>query len=122
MTLVQAESVSPTEGVQDQRSAQTEFRPDIEGLRAVAVLAVVLFHADVPGVGGGFVGVDVFFVISGFLITGLLWREVSTTGTVRLRRFYGARARRLLPASATVGVITMIGAAALLSLAGPKRH
>ena len=80
------------------------------------MLAVVLFHADVPGVGGGFVGVDVFFVISGFLITGLLWREVSTTGTVRLRRFYGARARRLLPASATVGVITMIGAAALLSL------
>ena len=83
-------------------------------MRAVAVLAVVLFHADVPGVGGGFVGVDVFFVISGFLITGLLWREVSTTGTVRLRRFYGARARRLLPASATVGVVTMIASAVLL--------
>ena len=114
MTLVQAESVRPAAGEQGQRSAQTEFRPDIEGLRAVAVLAVVLFHAEVPGVGGGFVGVDVFFVISGFLITGLLWREVSTTGTVRLRRFYGARARRLLPASATVGVITMIGAAVLL--------
>ena len=80
----------------------------------MAVLAVVLFHADVPGVGGGYVGVDVFFVISGFLITGLLWREVSTAGTVRLRRFYGARARRLLPASATVGVVTAIGAAVLL--------
>ena len=64
--------------------------------------------------GGGFVGVDVFFVISGFLITGLLWREVSTTGTVGLRRFYGARARRLLPASATVGVVTVIGSAVLL--------
>ena len=64
--------------------------------------------------GGGFVGVDVFFVISGFLITGLLWREVSTTGTVGLRRFYGARARRLLPASATVGVVTMIASAVLL--------
>ena len=114
MTLRQADSVSPTEGVQGRRSAQTGFRPDIEGLRAVAVLAVVLFHADVPGVGGGFVGVDVFFVISGFLITGLLWREVSTTGTVRLRRFYGARARRLLPASATVGVVTVIGSAVLL--------
>ncbi len=96
----QADSVSPTEGAQDRRSAHKEFRPDIEGLRAVALVAVVLFHADVPGVGGGFVGVDVFFVISGFLITGLLWREVSTTGTVGLRRFYGARARRLLPASA----------------------
>ena len=94
--------------------AQTGFRPDIEGLRAVAVVAVVLFHAGVPGVGGGYIGVDVFFVISGFLITGLLWREVSTAGTVRLRRFYGARARRLLPASATVGVVTAIGAAVLL--------
>ena len=67
-----------------------------------------------PWVSGGFVGVDVFFVISGFLITGMLWREVSSAGTVRLRRFYGARARRLLPASATVGVIIMIGSAALL--------
>ena len=110
----QPDSVSPTKELQGRRSAQTRFRPDIEGLRAVAVLAVVLFHAEVPGVGGGFVGVDVFFVISGFLITGLLWREANTTGTVGLRRFYGARARRLLPASATVGVITMIASAALL--------
>ncbi|HEY9306077.1 MAG TPA: acyltransferase family protein, partial [Mycobacterium sp.] len=107
-------SISPTEEVQGRRSQQTRFRPDIEGLRAVAVLAVVLFHADVPGIGGGFVGVDVFFVISGFLITGLLWREANTTGGVRLSRFYGARARRLLPASATVGVVTMIASAALL--------
>lgn len=68
---------------------QTGFRTDIEGLRAVAVLAVVLFHADVPGIPGGFIGVDVFFVISGFLITGLLWREVSTAGTIRLRCFTG---------------------------------
>ena len=100
--------------MRDPRPAGRGFRLDIEGLRAVAVLAVVLFHAELPGVGGGFVGVDVFFVISGFLITGMLWREVSTTGSVRLRRFYGARARRLLPASATVGVITAIGAALLL--------
>src|SRR5689334_8867027 len=90
------------------------FRPDIEGLRAVAVLAVVLFHAQIPGLDGGFIGVDVFFVISGFLITGLLWRETSTTGTVRLRTFYGARARRLLPAAALVGIITLITAAVLL--------
>jgi peptidoglycan/LPS O-acetylase OafA/YrhL len=80
----------------------------------VAVVAVVLYHAAVPGIGGGFVGVDVFFVISGFLITGLLWREVNSTGSVRLRRFYGARARRLLPASATVGVITMVAAVLLM--------
>jgi hypothetical protein len=64
------------------------FRPDIEGLRAVAVLAVVFYHAGVPGLPGGFVGVDVFFVVSGFLITNLLWREVVTTGTVcAVRRF-----------------------------------
>jgi peptidoglycan/LPS O-acetylase OafA/YrhL len=78
------------------------------------VLAVVFFHAGVPGLGGGFVGVDVFFVVSGFLITGLLWREATTTGTVRLARFYGARARRLLPAAATVLVVTAIASAALL--------
>jgi peptidoglycan/LPS O-acetylase OafA/YrhL len=110
----QADSVRPTEEVQDRRTERSRFRPDIEGLRAVAVLGVVLFHADVPGVSGGYVGVDVFFVISGFLITGLLFREVSNTGTVGLRRFYGARARRLLPASAAVGVVTAIGAAVLL--------
>ncbi len=107
---------SPPDLAPNRRSARKEFRPDIEGLRAVAVLAVVLFHADLPGVGGGFVGVDVFFVISGFLITGLLWREVSTAGTIGLRNFYGARARRLLPASATVGVVTMISSALLLPL------
>ncbi len=90
------------------------FRPDIEGLRAVAVLAVVLFHAGLPGIGGGFIGVDVFFVVSGFLITGLLWREAAETGTIRLVRFYGARARRLLPAAATVLVATVIGAVLLL--------
>ncbi|MDV3130391.1 acyltransferase [Mycobacterium sp. 21AC1] len=90
------------------------FRPDIEGLRAVAVVAVVLFHAGVPGVTGGFIGVDVFFVVSGFLITGLLWREASGTGTVRLASFYAARARRLLPAAAVVLVATSVAAAVLL--------
>lgn len=78
------------------------------------MVAVVLFHAGVPGLGGGFIGVDVFFVVSGFLITGLLWREASGTGTVRLASFYAARARRLLPAAAVVLVATSVGAAALL--------
>jgi peptidoglycan/LPS O-acetylase OafA/YrhL len=114
VTLRQADSVSPPEERQDPPAEQNTFRADIEGLRAVAVVAVVLFHASVPGLGGGYVGVDVFFVISGFLITGLLWREVSTSGSVRLRSFYGARARRLLPASAAVGIVTMIGATFLL--------
>src|SRR3954454_13925583 len=90
------------------RASGREFRPDIEAVRAVAVLAVVLFHAGVPGLTGGFVGVDVFFVVSGFLITGLLWREVRATGTVRPATFYGARARRLLP----VGIVVLVATAA----------
>ena len=103
MILGQPDSVSPDE-LQVRPSEQTRFRPDIEGLRAVAVLAVVLFHADVRGVSGGFVGVDVFFVVSGFLISGLLWRVASTTGTVQLHCVYRARAHRLVPASARVVV------------------
>ncbi len=80
----------------------TAFRNDIQGLRAVAVLLVLLYHASVPYVTAGFIGVDVFFVLSGYLITGLLIRELETTGTIRLLDFYAKRARRLLPASFTV--------------------
>ncbi|TGD83744.1 acyltransferase, partial [Mycolicibacterium sp. CH28] len=67
-----ADSLSASQGQQSRRPDQKHFRPDIEGLRAIAVTAVVLFHAAIPGIRGGYVGVDVFFVISGFLITGLL--------------------------------------------------
>ena len=91
---------------------RSDFRPDIEGLRAVAVLAVVAFHAG--AIGGGFIGVDVFFVISGFLITRMLWADRSATGRVQLARFYGARARRLLPAAATVLVVTAVATTVLL--------
>lgn len=108
-------TLTPVEGASSPTSSGSEFRPDIEGLRAVAVIAVVLFHAGMPGVSGGFVGVDVFFVISGFLITSMLWREAGSTGSISLRRFWGARARRLLPASATVGAITVAASALLLS-------
>jgi peptidoglycan/LPS O-acetylase OafA/YrhL len=86
------------------------FRGDVEGLRAVAVVAVVLFHVGVPGVDGGFVGVDVFFVLSGFLITGLLLDEVQRTGRVSLRSFWARRARRLLPLATLVHLATLVGA------------
>jgi peptidoglycan/LPS O-acetylase OafA/YrhL len=86
------------------------FRPDIEGLRAVAVLLVVLGHAGVPLVRGGYVGVDVFFVISGFLITSLLLREAERTGRVSVSRFYARRAVRLLPAAALVLITTLVAA------------
>ncbi|MFB7432247.1 acyltransferase family protein [Streptomyces microflavus] len=81
---------------------RSTFRPDIEGLRAVAVLAVLAFHAEIPGLAGGFIGVDVFFVISGYLITGLLVREAVSTGRIRLGDFFSRRARRLLPSAAVV--------------------
>ncbi|GAA1140334.1 acyltransferase family protein [Ornithinicoccus hortensis] len=87
-------------------AANASFRPDIEGLRAVAVLMVLAFHAGVPLVPGGFAGVDVFFVISGFLITGLLVREVERSGRVSLTSFYARRAKRLLPAASLVLVVT----------------
>jgi peptidoglycan/LPS O-acetylase OafA/YrhL len=90
------------------------FRPDIEGMRGVAVLLVVLFHAGIAGVAGGFIGVDVFFVISGFLITGLLLREREQTGSVDLLRFYARRARRILPAAVVVIVFTLPVAVFLL--------
>jgi peptidoglycan/LPS O-acetylase OafA/YrhL len=85
-----------------------DFRPDVEGLRAVAVVLVVLFHAGFAPLPGGFVGVDVFFVISGFLITGLIVDELMRTGTISLSNFYSRRARRLLPAAGTVLVTTAV--------------
>jgi peptidoglycan/LPS O-acetylase OafA/YrhL len=88
-------------------SERTEFRPDIEGIRGVAILLVVGFHAGIRALAGGFVGVDVFFVLSGFLITGLLAREVATTGDIDLQAFYARRARRLLPALLVVLVATI---------------
>jgi peptidoglycan/LPS O-acetylase OafA/YrhL len=78
------------------------FRPDIEGLRAVAVTLVVLSHVGLGALRGGYVGVDVFFVISGFLITTLLVKELSRRGTISLTGFYARRATRLLPASTLV--------------------
>jgi peptidoglycan/LPS O-acetylase OafA/YrhL len=83
-----------------QRGVTSRFRPDIEGLRAVAIVAVLLCHAGLPAFAGGYVGVDVFFVISGYLITRLLLGELDRGGTVSLPRFYARRIRRLLPLSA----------------------
>jgi peptidoglycan/LPS O-acetylase OafA/YrhL len=86
------------------------FRPDVQGLRAVAILLVVLFHAGIPGITGGYVGVDVFFVISGFVITGVLLRERGTTRRTSLVHFYGRRARRIIPAASLVIVVTVVAA------------
>lgn len=89
------------------------YRADVDGLRAFAVIAVLLFHLGVPGVSGGYVGVDVFFVISGFLITGLVVDELEG-GRFSFARFYLRRLRRLGPALFAVTTVTCIAAAWVL--------
>jgi peptidoglycan/LPS O-acetylase OafA/YrhL len=88
--------------------ASHPLRTDIQALRALAVLSVVLFHLWPQLLPGGFVGVDVFFVISGYLITAHLYREVKRTGRLRLAKFWAARARRLLPASLLTLLVTAL--------------
>lgn len=96
------------------------YRSDVEGLRAVAILLVVAVHAGVPWLTGGFVGVDIFFVLSGFLITGLLVQEITSTGRLRFIDFYVRRLRRLLPAL-LVMLLSVSVAAVLLLAPGEQR-
>ena len=88
-------------------SLEIKYRPEIDGLRAIAVLSVMLFHGAVPGFSGGFVGVDVFFVISGFLITGILLKAMER-GNFSLADFYERRARRIMPALFLVLLFTVV--------------
>ncbi|HWL77213.1 acyltransferase family protein [Microbacterium sp.] len=90
------------------RRSTRGFRTDVQGLRAIAVGLVLLYHAGVPGVSGGYVGVDVFFVISGFLISSHLLESLERDGRIRFAQFYARRARRILPASFTVAALTAI--------------
>ena len=94
-------------------------RKDIQGLRAIAVIFVVYYHSGLP-LGGGFIGVDVFFVISGFVITAMLLREFSATGGIALGAFYARRFRRLTPALSAVIVFVLIGSALILSPLGTQ--
>ena len=95
---------------------ERHFRPDIQGLRALAVLLVIVAHAGFSTFAGGFVGVDVFFVISGFLITSLLVREATRSGRISLGGFYARRARRILPAAALVAIATVVASIVFLPL------
>jgi peptidoglycan/LPS O-acetylase OafA/YrhL len=100
------------------RSAKPEFTgnptpslgylPSLDGIRAIAVLAVMIYHSAVPWLPGGFLGVDVFFVLSGFLITSLLLQEVERTGGIDFKRFYLRRIRRLVPAFLAVILVTAL--------------
>jgi len=94
---------------------QPSFRPDIEGLRALAVAGVIAYHFGMTALPGGFAGVDIFFVISGYLITRHLVTEIAETGRLDLWRFYARRARRLLPASLFVILATLAAGVVILS-------
>ncbi len=94
------------------------FRPDIQGLRAIAVILVVLYHASLPGLGGGYVGVDVFFVISGFVITGVLLREPTGNWRRAIGNFYARRCRRIIPAATLVILVTVFAAYVVLGEVG----
>src|SRR6186713_2919418 len=100
---------APHRPVQQSGDARlTAYRPFIDGLRAVSVLAVVLYHVGIPGVTGGFVGVDVFFVISGFLITTNLAGQRGMRLRSLLADFYARRARRILPSLCLVTLATIV--------------
>ena len=86
----------------DKSSIKSRYRPEIDGLRAIAVGAVILYHAQITILGyepfkGGFIGVDIFFVISGYLITSIILNEMLITGTFSFKYFYERRIRRIIP-------------------------
>src|SRR5210317_2228868 len=88
------------------------YRPEIDGLRAIAVVAVILYHAQITILGhqpfkGGFIGVDIFFVISGYLITSIILKELVTTGTFSFKHFYERRIRRILPALLFIMLVSL---------------
>src|ERR1700751_692661 len=97
----------PSAGPVLERRNAMRYRPDIDGLRAVAVLPVLFYHAGVPGFPGGFVGVDIFFVISGYLICGMINADICN-GTFSLGSFYKRRALRILPALFAMFIVNSV--------------
>ncbi len=108
-----AYSYSPESRLEIITSGACQYRKDIDGLRALAIVPVVLFHAGLPGFTGGYIGVDVFFVISGFLITSMIQGEIKE-GRFSLRNFYERRSRRIFPALFTLLAVCTMAAALLL--------
>ena len=108
-----AVDVARVRGPADRVVTVAAYRPHLDGLRAVAVYLVVLFHAGLQRFAGGFIGVDVFFVLSGFLVTRLLVRDLGSGGSIRFGRFYARRFRRLLPAAFVALIATALIVVAL---------
>ena len=98
-------------------SGRGSRRDDLDGLRAIAALLVVLFHAGFPVLPGGFIGVDVFYVLSGFFITGILLRDIEKYGRIRFAEFYSRRARRLMPAATVVLLVTALAVWTIMPVA-----
>ncbi len=98
------------------------YRPDIEGLRALAISLVVASHAQIPQLAGGFIGVDIFFVLSGYLISGLLLKEIADTGRLKLVPFYVRRLKRLLPALLLMLVVTALAATVIIAPFEQQSH
>jgi peptidoglycan/LPS O-acetylase OafA/YrhL len=116
-----ADEVLPQILKEDTSQASPKFRLDVQGLRALAVLLVFAFHLGLH-VPGGFIGVDIFFAISGFVITGMLEREWLNTGRINIQRFFVRRFWRLTPALATVVSATLICGACIFSVFGPQTN
>src|SRR5260221_5312156 len=103
--LLTYESGAGESGAAD-RTPAAHYRPQLDGMRAVAVYLVVAFHAGISAFSGGFIGVDVFFVLSVYLVTQLLLRDFRSRGRIDFRRFYSRRFRRLLPTAVVTLVLT----------------
>lgn len=111
MTETAAPAATPWQLDRGPRAKEMGYLPGLDGVRALAVIGVLLYHADLSWIPGGFLGVDVFFVLSGFLITSLILEEFDRSGRVDFRKFYLGRARRLLPALILVLVVVSLAAA-----------
>ena len=101
------------------------YLPGLDGIRALAVIGVLLYHADIAWIPGGFLGVDVFFVLSGFLITSLILEEFDRSGRIDFAKFYLGRARRLLPPLVLLLAVVAVAAAFFFrdaAVAGAGRH
>jgi peptidoglycan/LPS O-acetylase OafA/YrhL len=102
------QSFNPNLETHQNRGTKITYRPDIDGLRCIAILGVLLFHAKISLVSGGFCGVDIFFAISGYLITSILIREWTKNGSINFLNFWARRTRRLAPSALLVVLVTLI--------------
>jgi len=113
-TLVLSRQVQGSEGEAAPAIIDRGYQPEVQGIRALAVGLVLFYHFWPARLSGGFIGVDIFFVVSGFLISSHMYREAASTGGVKIGRFWARRVRRLLPISLLVLVVSLLASLAFL--------